>query len=96
MIGKLALDLIEHPLSTFLVPVPGGRRLAPQGAWEMLRSPAGLRVTWCQSLEWRYLSVNQKLNENRLLHVTQATFVKLLIINDISTTVYIGYTKQCD
>ena len=51
MIGKLALDLIEHLLSKFLVTVPGGRRLAPQGAWEMLRSPAGLRGTWCQELE---------------------------------------------
>ena len=26
--------------------VPGGRRLAPQGAWEMLRSPAALRGLW--------------------------------------------------
>ena len=26
-----------------LVKVPEGRRLAPQGAWEMLRSPTGLR-----------------------------------------------------
>ena len=43
MIGKLALDLIEHPLSTLPVSVPGGWRLAPQGAWEMLRSPAVLR-----------------------------------------------------
>ena len=43
MIGKLALDLIEHPLSTLPVSVPVGRRLAPQGAWEMLRSPAALR-----------------------------------------------------
>ena len=43
MIGKLALDLIEHPLSTLLVEVPEGWRLAPQGAWEMLRSPATLR-----------------------------------------------------
>ena len=33
MIGKLALDLIKHPLSTLLDTVPGGRRLAPQGAW---------------------------------------------------------------
>ena len=43
MIGKLALDLIEHPLSRLPVTVLGGRWLAPQGAWEMLRSPAVLR-----------------------------------------------------
>ena len=36
-------DLIWDLLSKFLVTVPGGRRLAPQGAGEMLRSPAGLR-----------------------------------------------------
>ena len=32
-------DLIPMTLFT----VPEGRRLAPQGAWEMLRSPAVLR-----------------------------------------------------
>ena len=45
MIGKLALDLIEHPLSRLPVTVLGGRWLAPQGAGEMLRSPAVLRWT---------------------------------------------------
>ena len=41
-------DLTWDLLSKFLVPVPGGRLLAPQGAWEMLRSPAVLRWTRCQ------------------------------------------------
>ena len=34
-----------------LFPVPEGRRLAPQGAWEMLRSPAALRGVWRDDLE---------------------------------------------
>ena len=59
MIGKLALDLIEHPLSTLPVLVPGGRRLVPQGAWEMLRSPAVLRGPGVKILVESYRSVNQ-------------------------------------
>ena len=47
MIGKLALDLIEHPLSKFLVPVPGGRRLAPQGNAPLASRPPGTR---CQKV----------------------------------------------
>ena len=64
MIGKLALDLIEHPLFTLPVLVPGGRRLVPQGAWEMLRSPAVLRgpgVIACVFSKFLLLNYLQKL-----------------------------------
>ena len=45
---------------------PGGRRLAPQGAWEMLRSPAALRGFWRDDLEQMVRAeIMLKLNKQR-------------------------------
>ena len=85
---------ISFPSSLYQSPEAGGSLRREHGKCSArLPSSGGPGV---KILVESYRSVNQWLNECRLLHMTQATFSKPLIINDISTTVYIGYTKQCD